>query len=218
MEVANQEALQRAANQFAENLEKYPIEEQIAVATISKNVLNGCSWEFVRNTAELRRSLEAFQNSKTCQLKEVMYSHQQKISGYLLIMNLNRLVDILSKEALGVFDQKALQDALKHRQEAIMKVAKIMTPDKKGKCYVGRVGIFCTNDTSTITIKGVSYPAFAVTLGEFCDICAQMKYGIKLGNAVRNPVDVKARADQVLKNCIVAPSSNALFLDIAPLG
>lgn len=218
MEVSNNEALQRAANQFADNLEKYPLAEQIAVASISKNVLNGCSWEFVRNTSDLRQNLKEFQTSQTCQLKEVTYSHQQKITGYLLIMNLNRLVEILSKEALGVFDQKALQDALKHRQEAIMKASKIMTPDKHGKRYTGRVGIFCTNDSTSITVNGKTFPAFAVTLGEFCDICQQMKYGIKVGNAVRNPADVKAKADLVLKNCIVAPSSNALFLDIAPLG
>ena len=44
------ENVRRAAEQFATNLEKYPIEEQIAITAISKNVLNGCSWEFVRNT------------------------------------------------------------------------------------------------------------------------------------------------------------------------
>ena len=217
MDVPNQEALQRAAEKFADNLEKYPIEEQIAVASISKNVLNGCSWEFVRNNSELRQNLAAFQSSQSCQLKEVTFSHQQKITGYLLIMNLNRLVEILAKEGLGVFNQQDLQDALKHRQEAIMKAAKIMTPDKHGKKYVGKVGIFCTNDTSTITVNGTSYPAFAVTLGEFCDICSQTNYGIVVGNGVRNPADVKAKADLVLKNCIVAPSGNALFIEIAPM-
>lgn len=208
----NNEALQRAAEQFSKNLEKYPIEEQIAIATISKNVLNGCSWEFVRNNPNIRNSIDAFNKSSCCELKEVTYSHDKKISGYLVMMNLNRLVDILSKEALGVFDQKALQGALQHRKDAIVSCAQLM---KKG--YKGKIGIFCTNDSKTITVDGVSYPAFAITLNEFCDICAKMNYGFVAGNTIRTPQEVKAHGDAVIKACIVAPSSNALFINIAPL-
>lgn len=212
MNVNNNDALRRAAEQFAINLEKYPIEEQLAITAISKNVLNGCSWEFVRNTSDIRSELDSFKNSKSCELKEVTYSHDKKISGYLILMNLKRLVDILSKEALGVFDQKALQDALTHRQDAVRSCAKLM---QKG--YRGRIGIFCTNDSSTITVDGTSYPAFAVTLNELCDICTRMNYGFLVGGAVRSPNEVKLRADAVIKACIVAPSSNALFIDIAPM-
>ena len=212
MMVNESENLRRAAEQFATNLEKYPIEEQIAISVISKNVLNGCSWEFVRNNTDIRRNIEHFKSSKTCDLKEVTYSQDKRISGYLVLMNLNRLVDILSREALGVFDKKTLQDALNHRQDAIFKCANLMKRN-----YKGRIGIFCTNDSPTITVDGISYPAFAVTLNELCSICAKMKYGFITGNTVRNSNEVYAHADAVIKALTVAPSSNALFINIAPL-
>ena len=208
----NNEALQRAAEQFAQNMEKYPIEEQIAVSCISKNVLNGCSWEFVRSNPDLRRNADAFASSQSCELKEVTYSHNKNISGYLILMSLNRLVDILGREALGVFDQASLKKAMDHRHDAVLAVAKLM---KKG--YRGRIGIFCTNDSPTITVDGVSYPAFAITLNELCDICSRTGYGFAMGSQIRTADQVKAHADAVLKACTVAPSSNALFIDIAPL-
>lgn len=216
----NNPAIQRAAEQFAQNLEKYPIEEQIAVSCISKNVINGCSWEFVRNTSDLRRNMDAFRNSKTCELKEVTYSHNKKITGYLVLMSLDRLVGILSKEGFGVFDQKDLEKAKLHRQDAIKACATLM---QKG--YRGRIGIYCTNDSKTITVDGTSYPAFAVTLPELCDICTKMGYGFLVGGKVRSPLEVKtpdypknsSRINAVIKSCLVAPSSNALFIDIAPM-
>ena len=206
------ENTRRAAEKFADNMEKYPIAEQIAVSSISQNVLNGCSWEFVRNNSDTRSYKEDFKGSQTCTLKEVTYSHERKITGYLIEMNLQRLVNILSKEALGVFDKATLDKALEHRKEAVLKCANIM---KKG--YSGRVGVFCTNDSPTITVDGKSYPAFAVTLSEMCDICSKMGYGFKVGSSIRSPQEIKNHLDGVIKACIVAPSSNALFIDIAPM-
>lgn len=209
----NNEALQRAAQQFATNMEKYPVEEQLAVSAISKNVINGCSWEFIRNNSEIRRYADAFTGSQYCELKEVTYSHDKHLTGYLIMMSLKRMVEILAKEGMGVFNQEDLSKAMKHRQEAVQSCAKLM---QKG--YRGRIGVFCTNDSQTITVDGKSYPAFAITLNELCDICIRTHYGFAVGSAIRTPEQVKAKADAVIKNCIVAPSSNALFIDIAPLG
>lgn len=54
MNTTNNASLHERAMQFARNMLKYPDEEQLAVNTISKNVLNGCPWEFVRSTPEFR--------------------------------------------------------------------------------------------------------------------------------------------------------------------
>lgn len=209
--VANED-LQRAAEQFADNLEKYPIEQQLAISSISKNVLNGCSWEFVRNTSELRKYKDEFAKSNVCNIFEVAYSHDKKIYGYLLYMDLKTLVNILSKEAMGIFDQKALQEALQHRNDAVTSCAKLM---KKG--YSGRIGIYCTNDSKTITVDGKSYPAFALTLEEICEICNHCGYGFPVRGVVRSASEIASKKEGVLKACIVAPSSNALFIDIAPI-
>lgn len=208
----NNEALMAAAQQFATNLEKYPEEEQMAVSLISKNVLNGCSWELTRNNGDIRKMRDKLLENPNTDIKEITYSHSKKITGFLVYMKLDRLVGILQREALGVFDQKALSGALQHRKDAVAACAKLM--DKK---YRGRIGMFCTNDSKTITVDGRSYPAFALTLSELCSICANKGYGFAVGSTVRTPDEVRAHLDAVLKACIVAPSSNAVFIDIAPM-
>ena len=44
-----------------------------------------------------------------------------------------------------------------------------------------------------------------------------MDYGFKVGSSIRSPQEIKSHLDGVIQACIVAPSSNALFIDIAPM-
>ena len=201
-----------AAKRFEDALSSKPIEEQIAVGLISKNVLNGCSWEFVRTNPEIRQNLEAFKNSKVCNIQKVTYNHQQGIYGYLVYMKMDHLCNLLGPANNGPLEDRDLQIATQHRQEAIQSLAKKMSTG-----YKGRIGIFCTNDSQSITVAGKTFPAYAITLKELCTICNQMNYGIVINNVPRKPADILQREDGVIERLTVAPSSNALFIDIAPL-
>lgn len=201
-----------AAKRFEDALSSKPIEEQIAVGLISKNVLNGCSWEFVRTNPEIRQNLDAFKNSKVCNVQKVTYNHQQGIYGYLVYMQMNHLCNLLGPANNGPLEDRDLQIATHHRNEAIQSLAKKI---KSG--YMGRIGIFCTNDSQSVTVNGKTFPAYAITLKELCTICSQLNYGILINNNVRKPNEVLEREDGVIERLTVAPSSNALFIDIAPL-
>ena len=83
--------------------------------------------------------------------------------------------------------------------------------------YTGKIGIYCTSDTQSITVSGVTFPAYALTLKELCFFCSKMGYGILIGGETRDPRDVIARENAVIESLLVAPSSNALFIDIAPM-
>lgn len=197
---------------FAEALAARPIEEQIAASTIAKNVLNGCCWEFVRSSPEIKKNLENFKNSKVCSVQRVTYNKKQGIYGYLVYMQMSPLCALFDESNRGPIDANDLKRACQHREEAKMGLIK-----KLQKGYQGRIGIFCTNDSQSITIDGKSYPAFAVTLKELCAICTKLGYGMKMGGAMRTPNDVLAREDKVIENLTVAPSSNALFIEIAKM-
>lgn len=201
-----------AAKRFEDALSSKPIEEQIAVGLISKNVLNGCSWEFVRTNSEIRQNLDAFKKSKVCNVQKVTYNHQQGIYGYLVYMQMNHLCNLLGPANNGPLEDRDLQIATHHRNEAIQSLAKKI---KSG--YMGRIGIFCTNDSQSITVSGKTFPAYAVTLKELCTVCSQLNYGILINNVPRKPNEVLEREDGVIERLTVAPSSNALFIDIAPL-
>lgn len=197
---------------FAEALVSRPIEEQLAASVIAKNILNGCCWEFVRSNPDIKKNLEAFKNSQVCSVQKVNYNRQQGIYGYLVYMQMQPLCNLFDEANKGPINAKDLKRACQHREEAKMGVIK-----KLQKGYQGKIGIFCTNDSQTITVDGKSYPAFAVTLKELCAICSKLGYGFNMGGTVRTPNDVLAREDKVIENLTVAPSSNALFISVAKM-
>lgn len=201
----NISAQERAASEeFANRMLNYPIEEQIAVGLVSANILNGCSWEFTRNNIDVRRNMGAFNESETCSAVKVG-------NGYLVSMVMGRIVQILAKEAMGIFNEKDLHLAQEHRKEALISL------DKKLKSgYQGKMGIFCTNDSTTITIDGNRYPAYAVTLQELLSICVRNGYGI-VCDKVRTPQEVAANCSKVIERLHMAPSGNALLIEIRRL-
>lgn len=201
-----------AAKIFEESLSKRPIEEQIAVGLISKNVLNGCSWEFSRNNPDIRRNLDAFRNSKTVSAQQVTYDSKQGVFGWLICMKIDKLLEIMDVKNGGPLVPKDFKIADDHRKQAIETLV-----SKMQSGFKGRLGIFCTNDSQTITVSGKTYPAYAITLQELCGICSKMGYGVVVSGEPRNPADVLKREDAVVKSLVVAPSGNALFIEIAPM-
>lgn len=201
-----------AAKAFERALSDKPVEEQLAVGIISKNVLNGCSWELCRMDPQLRRYENEFAQSKTCSLQKITYNRQQGVQGYLVYMQMGRLLELLGPNNKGPLIASDLELARKHREEAGVALIERI---KSG--YTGKIGIYCTNDTQTITVSGKTFPAYAVTLKELCMFCGKTGYGIVIGGEPRDPQEVLRREDAVIESLLVAPSSNAMFIDIAPM-
>lgn len=194
---------------FAEALASRPVEEQICASVISKNILNGCCWEFVRANPDIKRNLDAFAKSSVCSAQEVTYNKQTGSKGYLVYMQMQHLCSLYDVTNHGPIDSSDLKKAAQHREEAKMGLIK-----KLQKGYNGKIGIFCTNDSQSITVDGKTYPAFCVTLKELCAICSKLGYGFPMGGSLRTPEEVIQREDKVIENLTVAPSSNALFISI----
>lgn len=202
-----------AAKAFERVMSSRPVEEQLCVAMIAENVVNGCSWEMVRMNDQLRRAEEDFRNSKVCSLQKITYDRQAGVKGYLVYMQFDKLLELLSPKNSGPLNEKVIKVASDHRDEALRGFTKLIMDG-----YTGRVGIFCTNDSQTITIKGHTYPAFSVTLKEMCTILAKFNYGVVVSGEPRDPQQVLQREDAVIESLLVAPSSNALFIEVAPMG
>lgn len=204
---------EQLAQQFADNLAKnQPIEMQIAIGLISQNMLRGCSWEFVRHNSDIDANLEAFKNNPSVSAQKITYSRSPLQTGYLVYVRLDEALRVFEQSAPGLIAPKELQYASRHHQEAVAQLQAMMTSG-----YKGVIGIYCTNDSQTITIRGRSYPAFAVTMNELLQLCVRNRYGLIIGGAVRQPNQVQERADAIIEAATVAPSSNALLFEVAPL-
>ena len=200
-------SLNAAAVKFVQELQKYPIEVGVGIGVIIPNLVNGCSWGFVGDDNKVFLNyIEAVNNNPNMACFKIK-------GGYLVTMNMDYLLSILSKIAGGYVTNKDLQIASKHRQKALVDLEKFMT--KGGQ---GRIGIYNLNDSPRITVQGVSYPAFCVTMADLLAICVRNGYGLKLGNAVRTPGQVSKHVIQVVERLNIAPSGNALFIDIVKMG
>lgn len=198
------QSTEAAAIRFANELQKYPLEVAVGVGIIIPNLVNGCSWGFVNDTnEEYKKCLKSIQSNSN------MSSYKIK-GGYLVNINMDYLLSILGKIASGYVTPKDLQIAGEHRRKALLDLEKFM---KKGGS--GKIGIYNLNDSPRITVKGVSYPAFCVTMPDLLTMCVRNGYGLKLGNTLRTPNQVAHHIAQVIPKLEIAPSGNALFIEIS---
>ena len=197
---------QAAAIRFAKELQRYPQEIAVGVGIVIPNLVNGCSWGFVNDSnEEFKKCLKAIESNPNMSAFKIR-------GGYLVNINMDYLLPILSRITRGFVTQKDLQIASEHRQKALVDLEKFM---RKGG--TGRIGIYNLNDSPRITVKGVSYPSFCVTMPDLLTMCVRNGYGLRLGS-VRTPNQVASHISQVIPKLEIAPSGNALFVEIAKLG
>lgn len=208
---------QQAAKVFEENLAKYPVGVQIAVGLISKNVLNGCSWEITSQAKDVEANMDEFKNLQQCRVtKLTMDNKVGKTPGYLVEMNFKYLCRLLAKEAPGLITERDIAIAKKHRNEAVLSFEKLLKNDNTRRAGKKKVGIYCTNDSQIITVDGIAYPAFALTLAEALMVADVAGYLIMVDGKTYEPSFVLSHGDiflsDVLKFAEVAPSRNAIFV------
>lgn len=195
-----------AAVKFATELQKYPVEVAVGVGVVLPNLVNGCSWGFVTGTnTEFVKVLDNIKRNPAMGYFKIK-------GGYLLNIDMGYLLNILSKIAGGYVTNEDLRIASEHRQKALADLEKFF---KRGGS--GKIGIYNLNDSPRITVKGEGYPAFCVTMQDLLVMCIRNGYGLRLGNAVRQPKQVADHMIQVVEKLEIAPSGNALFIDVEKL-
>lgn len=199
-------AAKAASIKFANELQKYPPEVAVGVGVIIPNLVNGCSWGFVNDSnTEYKKCIEAIKANPNMSSFKVR-------GGYLVNMNMDYLLSILNRVASGYVRQKDLQIASQHRQKALLDLRKFLRKGGQGK-----IGIYNLNDSPRITVKGISYPSFCVTVQDLLAICVETGYGLNLGGTLRSPGQVASHILEVVERLEVAPSGNALFIEVQKL-
>ena len=192
-----------AAIKFANAMEKYPQEVAVCVGIILPNLINGCSWGFVRHdNEEFVKCLDLIE-------KNPNITYTQVRGGYLVVMNLDYLLNILNKTANGLVTSRDLELAGIHRKSALAKLENFMRKGKQGK-----IGIYNLNDTPYISVEGVTYNAFCVTFVDLLTACVRNNYRLVLGGVPRTPDSVSNKVGEVIKRLEVAPSGRALFIEV----
>lgn len=196
--------LQQAAQIFAHKLDSmYPAEVGTVVNLVLPNLPNGCYWGFVReDNIEFRQLIDDIRKSPSLSVTPIR-------GGFMVEIALQYLLDILAKTAGNVFGPQDIMYAQQNRQKHMVSLSKFMERGQSGK-----IGIFNLNDVPRITVNGKTYPAYNVTITDLIGLCAKNGYNFVMNKKERTPAEVMKHLPEVMARLELAPSKNALFIEI----
>ena len=88
----------------------------------------------------------------------------------------------------------------------------LLNKGKKG--FSGLVGIYCTNDTTSITYKAITYPAFRLPIAMVLQICNTFKYMVKVNGEWVTPQKAMSLGQALFDSLIVSPTKTGAFIGI----
>lgn len=192
-----------AATRKAQTL---PESTQFAISVALPNIVNGAFWGFteVENVKPYATALKA---DKNITLRKIQ-------NGCILEVNPSYICTAMSYIDASVVTQKDVAEM----QEGVAKACAVfekflVTKSKVG--FSGYIGIYCTNDVSSIIYKGNTFPAFRLPLEQVVSYLAKYGYSIVTKNAVYPASTIcNANIADVWDSIIMSPTHTGCFLSI----
>lgn len=121
-----------------------------------------------------------------------------------------KTTDMIQK---GLVTQKDVEKMKKMMAEAYVGFEKFLKSKKSAE--FDRVGIYCINSSTAITIKGINYPAFRVSLSTALQLLAKanMKVGLK-GVGLVPATQLLNAPQKVYESIMISPTNTGAFLRI----
>ena len=176
------------------------------------NILNGAFWGFT-DMKSIQEHIEAIKNSGG------NLTARQLGNACLIEVNPNFMVNAVSAIDPNAVTQKDVQVMTQKRAEAQIAFEKFLIAKgkaiaKTGTAFAGTIGIYCTNDVTTINYKGVSYPAFRVDMQTALGLLHKYGYAIKVNGSLVSAQQAANSGQNLWSSTILAPTKTGLFIDI----
>lgn len=207
---------EEAFNRLSKKLEVLPQGVMTATALVMVDVVRGRPWAFV--TKDVPLFLE--ENEATISAGGIFKLIKVNPSCVLIqVADQVKFTNLMKELIKEVKDPNfySEQDIIKAQQlevDAVEKLTKYLkyTFEKKGRRQT-IIGIYNLNDSDSITINGVTYPSFGVTVETLKHVLYSTGLPLRILNVNLAEVLGLQKTAQV-GNYILAPSGNALLLGI----
>ena len=190
---------------YAKKAKSLPDSTQFAIVTVLPNIANGAFWGF-SSVEEVKGYADALKGDSNIQLRRV---------GKDVIVEVapNYLISATASVGKELINQKDVDRMSDFSSKAVVEFEKfLLNKGKKG--FSGLVGIYCTNDTTTISYKGTSYPAFRLPIAKALQICNKFKYMIKVNGNWVAPSSAMESGQALFDSLIVSPTKTGVFMEI----
>ena len=203
----NEEAVKNAANVAGKNAKALSEGMQYALITCLPNIGNGAFWGF-DTLQNVKKHADVIKSDNNITARKLANT------GCIIEVDPNYIMTAAVSALPGAINQNDIAGMKKAMGEAEAEFIKFLI--KKGKTgnFVGKIGIYCINDSTSITLKGVSYPAFRLPISKVLDICNKLGYQIKVGVNFIAPVQAIQAGNALFDSFELSPTKTGVFCEI----
>lgn len=190
---------------YAKKAKNLPVSTQVAIVTVLPNIANGAFWGFT-TVNEVKEYAEDLKKDSNIQLRRVG-------NNVIVEVTPNYLLQATATVGQELVTQKDVDRMTSFSAKAVVEFEKfLLNKGKKG--FSGLIGIYCTNDTTSISYKGTSYPAFRLPLSKALQICNKFKYMVKVNGQWIAPQQAMSSGQALFDSLIVSPTKTGVFIEI----
>lgn len=180
------------------------------VASILPNLPLGCSWGFFTTRQAKTLGLDTIKSVPD----GVHLIPLANNSGYVVLVDFNDLMDRIQKVA-PLFNPGFIQGVINSYQSTVTSAAKLLDRAiKKGETTV-RMGVLSTNESNTLTIDGVTFPAYRLDLGTILSLAIERGFNIYYQGQLVSAQEAYQNQYALLPGLTLAPSGHALLLTLS---
>lgn len=195
-----------ASVDYAKKAKNLPVSTQVAIVTVLPNIANGAFWGF-STVNEMKEYAEELKKDNNIQLRRV------GSKDVIVEVAPNYLLSVASSVGQELVTQKDISRMQDFSAKAVVEFEKFLL-NKAKKGFTGMVGVYCTNDTTSISYKGTSYPAFRLPLAKALQICNKFKYMVKVNGQWLAPNQAMNAGQSLLDSLIISPTKTGVFIEV----
>ena len=210
----NQNAIDARAKENAKKAKEMSEGIQYAIILAAPSVHNGAFWGFTTMESIKGHLAVIKESAPNLTARKIGNSCLVEVNPTYLING----IQTIDPEAITQADIDKIQQAKAEAHVAfrkyLLKQAKQVI--KTGKPFSGIVGIYCTNDVTTISYKGVNYPAFRLNMQDTLIYLHECRYMIQVGGQFVSPqAAMSAQGNALWDSLVVSPTKTGAFMTIS---
>lgn len=188
--------------------QKLPESVQFAVITALPNIVNGAFWGF-EEVKKCREYGEALKGDKNVILRKLYGGEAALVEvnpDYLL-----KAVSLVDGNLITKKDIEAMREGIAEGCASFEKFL-MRNADKN---FRSQVGIYCINDSTAITYKGIAYPAFRVDIRTALNLMNKWGYMIGVAGKMVTPQDAMHAGGKLFESMMLSPTNTGVFISLA---
>lgn len=196
------------ADECAKRAQALPESTQFAFITALPNICNGAFWGFT-HVEECREFAEALKSDSNILLRKLS-------DGQNVLVEVNP--DYLVKAARIISPKLVTDEDARLMQEGMAEGAAMFEKfliSKADKGFNDVVGIYCINDSTAITYKGKTYPAFRIDVRTALNLMAKWGYCIGVQGQWVQPNQAFALGSKLFASMKMSPTNTGVFVQLA---